>query len=66
VIRRCMVTPCDVEVEPMAVVLDAMGEADVVYRPNLEAHEVCGPYNPARALDARKPETAACSLWRTA
>ena len=30
------------------------------------AAEVCGPYNPAKALDARKPDTAACPLWRTA
>ena len=30
------------------------------------AAEACGPYNPAKALDARKPETAACPLWRTA
>ena len=28
--------------------------------------QVCGPFNPAKAIDARKPETAACPLWMSA
>lgn len=45
----------DSEPEPVSVRLAAdSAQARTLYDPNLTAAEACGPFNPAKALDAKR------------
>lgn len=54
-VRKALATPSGAVLDPVSVRMAAdQPTARTFYDPNLTAKEVCGPFNPRKALDARR------------